>query len=155
MPQETNSRMAAGTIFPFSFIQSGNVGPNQGSPSSNELLALQCTGAGIEIVGISAVWTDQMMGTAGQLQNYPVNTPAAVVGERLQVWGDGTETMVMVGSGYTVQPDNLLVSDASGFAIPINLSASGVQWIGARAIEAGVAGDVIRVTTVLRPYYHG
>lgn len=146
---QTNSRVAAGTINPFSFIQTGNMLTVNGS---NELLALQCTGPGVEILGIAAIWTDNLMGTQQQLNFAPQGYPAAVSGEGLMVWGDGNETIVMVGSGYTVEPDNLLGSDASGNAIPISATnTSKTAWIGARAIEGGVAGDPIRVTVVLRP----
>jgi len=141
MPAQTNSRIAGGTINPFSFVQ--------GQPGT-ELGALQCSGPGVEIIGISGVYTNMMQGQYGSpAQGFP----AATSGQPIQIFGDGEDTIIMVGSGYTVEPDNLLVSDASGNAIPIVLTATGAeQWIGARAIEAGVAGDPIRVSVVLRPY---
>lgn len=141
MPAQNNSRIAGGTINPFTFIQ-GNPGV--------ELGALQCSGPGVEILGIAAEWTNAMMGQAlAPAQGFP----AATIGQAVLVYGDGEETIIAVGSGYTVEPDNLLVSDASGNAIPIVLtSTSALQWIGARAIEAGVAGNPIRVTVVNRPF---
>ena len=69
--------------------------------------------------------------------------------EPLAVHGDGEQCLLVVGSGYTVMPDNDLVSDASGNGIPLSLTTSS-QYIGARAIEGGVAGDPIRVTVTLR-----
>ena len=141
----SKSRVAGGTINPFRFIQ-GQPGVMLG--------ALQCTGAGVEIIGIGAEWTNAMMGQQYQTSLVPQGFPAATSGQGIRVYEDGEDTIIMVGSGYTVMPDNLLVSDASGNAIPINLAASGVQWIGARAIEAGVAGDPIRVSVLTRPYYN-
>jgi hypothetical protein len=52
-----------------------------------------------------------------------------------------------------VVPDTLLTSDASGNAIPANVATASTQWIGARSIEAGVAGDVIRVSVYTRGPY--
>jgi hypothetical protein len=141
----SKSRIAGGTINPFTFIQA-----NPGV----ELGALQCSGPGVEIIGVGAEWTNAMMGTQVQTSLVPQGFPAATTGQGIRVYEDGEDTIMMVGSGYTVMPDNLLVSDASGNAVPINLGASRTtaQWIGARAIEAGVAGDVIRVSVYTRPF---
>jgi len=157
MPAQTNSRVAAGTIGPFKFIQTGAMvasDPTSNPPfTGGELTALQCTGAGVEILGIGAEWTNAMMGTLIQTSLLPQGFPAATKGQGIRVYGDGEETIIMVGSGYNVVNDQLLVSDASGNAIPLNPTATTpVQWIGARAIEAGIAGDVIRVSVVLRNY---
>lgn len=144
MGQNSKSRVAGGTINPFVFIQ--------GLPGT-ELGALQCSGPGVEIIGIGAEWTNAMMGQSYQTTLVPQGFPAATTGQAIRVYEDGEDTIIMVGSGYTVMPDNLLVSDASGNAIPIVLTdTSAVQWIGARAIEAGVAGDPIRVSVYTRPY---
>lgn len=156
MPAQTNSRVAAGTINPFTFIQSGAMvasDPNSNPPfTGGELTALQCTGAGVEILGIGPVWTNNMMGQLVQTSLLPQGYPAATKGQGIQIWGDGEETIIMVGSGYTVQPDQLLGSDASGNAIPISsTNTSKTAWVGARAIEGGVAGDVIRVTVKCCP----
>lgn len=144
MGMNSKSRIAGGTINPFSFIQ-GNPGVMLG--------ALQCTGAGVEILGIAPEWTNTIMGTQNQVSNVPQGYPAAVAGQGIRVYEDGEDCMVMVGSGYTVMPDNLLVSDASGNAIPLTIGTN-TNWIGARAIEAGVAGDVIRCSVVIRPPYN-
>lgn len=138
------SRIAGGTINPFVFIQ-GNPGVVLG--------ALQCTGAGVPIIGIGPEWTNQMMGANNQTTQTPQGYPAATSGQAIRVYEDGEDCMIMIGSGYTVMPDQLLISDASGYAIPTAIASTGVRWIGARAIEAGVAGDVIRVTVYTRPFY--
>jgi len=139
MGQNSKSRIAGGTINPFVFVI-GNPGV--------ELGALQCAGSG-EIIGIGAEFTNAMMGQAlAPAQGFP----AAVAGQGIKVYEDGEDTIIMVGSGQVVQPDNLLVSDASGNAKPIALATVGLQWIGARAIEGGVAGDPIRVSVYTRPF---
>lgn len=145
MGANSKSRIAGGTINIFTFVQ-GNPGVMLG--------ALQCTGGGVEIIGIAAEFTDNMMGAQGQPVFLPQGYPAAVSGGSLKLYEAGEDTIIMVGSGYTVEPDNLLVSDASGNAIPINLAASGLQWVGARAIEAGVAGDPIRCSVLNYTTYH-
>lgn len=139
------SRIAGGTINPFTFII--------GQPGV-ELGALQCTGGASPIIGIGAEWTNAMMGQNFQTLLVPQGFPAALATQPIRVYEDGEDTIIMVGSGYTVMPDNLLVSDASGNAIPINLAASGNQWIGAQAIEAGYAGVPIRVKVRTLPYFH-
>lgn len=140
MGANSKSRVAGGTINPFSFII--------GQPGV-ELGALQCTGSG-EIIGIGAEFTMAMMGQAlGPAQGFP----AAYIGDGIKVYEDGEDTIIMVGSGQVVQPDNLLVSDGSGNAKPCTLSGGGLQWVGARAIEGGVAGDPIRVSVYTRPLY--
>ena len=135
MPAYLTSRVAGGTIGPFKFIQ-GQPGVMLG--------ALQCTGAGVEIIGVGPEWTNAMMGQSYQTSLVPQGFPAATTGQRVRVYGDGEEALLQVGSGYTIMPDTILVSDASGNGIPFSTTA-GTSWIGARAIEAGVAGDVIRV----------
>lgn len=141
MGTNSKSRIAGGTINPFTFIM-GNPGV--------ELGALQATGSGAPIIGIGAEFTNAMMGQAlAPAQGFP----AATSGQAIRVYEDGEDTIIAVGSGYTVEPDNLLVSDGSGNAIPLSLTnTSAIQWIGARAIEAGVAGDPIRVSVYTRPY---
>lgn len=144
-----NSRIAGGTIQPFSFVQRfvGSV-PAAILNSPPELLCLQCSGTGVEILGISQEWTNAPLGLAGQ-----TTVPAANAGERLMIYGDGAETIIMVGSGYNVMEDDDLTSDASGNAIPANVATSSTNWIGARALERGFAGSPIRVTVVLRGPY--
>jgi hypothetical protein len=140
------SRIAGGPINPFTFVQSGNTTTQNGT---NQLVALQATGSDVEIIGVAPEWTNFMPGTAWQpAQGYP----AAVAGQAIRVYGDLENALVMVASGHTVMPDTLLTSDASGYAKPIALAAAGNQWIGARALEGGVAGDVIRCRVYTRPY---
>lgn len=142
MGQNSKSRIAGGTINPFTFII-GNPGVVLG--------ALQCDGSG-EIIGIGAEFTNAMMGQSLQTTYLPQGFPAAYSGQAIKVYEDGEDTIIMVGSGQVVQPDNLLISDASGNAKPLAVATAGLQWIGARAIEGGVAGDPIRVSVYTRPF---
>lgn len=136
------SRIAGGTINPFTFII-GNPGVILG--------ALQATGEGLPIIGIGAEFTNAMMGQAAQTAYVPQGFPAAISGQAIKVYEDGEDTIIMVGSGQTVQPDNLLTSDASGNAKPASITDAGLRWVGARAIEGGTAGDPIRVKVYTRP----
>lgn len=144
MGQNSKSRIAGGTINPFTFII-GNPGV--------ELGALQCAGSG-EIIGIGAEFTNAMMGQSLQTSYLPQGFPAAYITQPIKVYEDGEDTIIMVGSGQTVLPDNLLISDASGNAAPLNVTGSrtSVVWIGARAIEGGEAGTPIRVSVYTRPF---
>lgn len=132
----TLSVVAYGTINPMRFVQDA-IGIVNG--------ALQCSGPGVPIMGIAVEALNNMPGTAWQpAQNYP----AAASGQGMRVYGEnGPETMVIVGSGVSVVPGQLLVSDSSGNAVGLNLAtaAAGVHWVGGRAIEGGTAGSPIRV----------
>lgn len=154
MGLNSHSRIAAGTINPCRFVQTGNMAAIPAGADGNQLLALQCTGAGMEIIGIGAEWTNAMMGTAIQTGLVPQGFPTAAAGDTIRVYEDGEDAMIFVGSGQTVQPDNLLVSDASGNAVPLNPASArtNAQYVGARALEAGVAGNFIRCQVFTRIY---
>lgn len=135
----TLSRVAYGTINPMRFVQDAPGIVNG---------ALQCSGTGVPIVGIAVEGVAGMPGTYLQTQYVPQMYPAAVSGMGIRIYGEnGPETLVIVGSGQTVLANQLLVSDASGNAVGLNLAtaASGVHWVGGRAIEGGDAGNPIRV----------
>ncbi len=154
--RNSNSRTAAGVINPFRFVMSGAVASaSVTNPSANQgiLLALQCTGGTSPPIGIGAEWTSAMSGTQTQLSFVPQNYPAASVNQQIRVYEDGESTMLCVGSGYIVEPDDLLMSDASGNGIPYRYASasSGFVWIGARALEYGFPGDPIAVQVYTRP----
>lgn len=135
------SKIAYGTINPFRFVQDAPGIVNG---------VLQCSGTGVPISGISAEWVDNMMGTRWQTAFVPQGYPAAASGEPLKVFEDGSmDALIMVGSGATVVPNQMLVSDASGNARGATIGGGG-QWVGAKAIEGGVAGDPIRVMVYTR-----
>ena len=137
------SRIAYGTINISRFVQDAP-GIFNG--------ALQCSGAGVPIIGIAQEFTNAIMGTQyAPAQGYP----ACASGDSLRLYEQyDMNCMIYVGSGFNVLPGNLLVSDASGNAVPINLAASSTQWIGAKAIEGGTAGTLIRCSTYTVPYTH-
>ncbi len=135
----TLSRIAYDTINPMRFVQDAP-GIING--------ALQCSGAGVPIEGIAVEAITAMPGTAWQTALIPQNYPAAASGNGIRIYGEnGPETMVIVGSGQAIVPNQLLTSDASGNAVGLNLASasSGVHWVGGRAIEGGDAGNPIRV----------
>lgn len=138
MPANDNSAIAGGTINPMRFVQAT---PGiQGS-------VLQCSGPGVEIVGIADQYTNNMMGTLfTPAQGWPI----ATTGQALRVHPDGDQCLLVVGSGNTVLPGMDLGSDASGNGIPVTMGSTAVD-VGARSVEGGVSGDPIRVIVQLRP----
>lgn len=129
------SRIAYGTINPFTFVQDA-----PGIP----LGALQCTGGGVPIIGVAAEWVNNMMGTSWQTAFTPQGYPAAASGNPIRIYGPfDSNAMVVVGSGQTCEPNQMLGSDASGYAKPLTVG-SGANWVGALAIEGGPAGTLIR-----------
>lgn len=137
------SKKAYGTINPMRFVQDAPGIVNG---------ALQCSGAGVPIIGIAVEATTNIMGTAWQpAQGYP----AAASGDNLRIYGEnGPETMLVVGSGQIIVPNQLLTSDASGNGVGLNIAtaSSGVHWVGAKAIEGGEGGNPIRVIPLMFPY---
>ena len=135
------SRIAGGNINICTFLIS--------NPTAPLLGCLQATGGNAPLLGIAQEFTNQMAGTLG-------TTPAlaAIAGQPVAVRTNQDiglqDVLLCIGSGYTVEPDNLLISDASGNGIPLNITSSRTtaQWIGAIAIEAGLPGQYIRVTPV-------
>lgn len=139
------SRVAYGTINPMRFVMDV-AGIING--------VLQAT-ANAPIAGISNIDVDNMPGTRWQQAFVPQMYPCAASGEPVRLYEENDwDTMVTVASGYTVLPNQFLTSDASGNAVPLNTStaASGLYWVGAKAIEAGVAGDPIRVQVRTFPF---
>jgi hypothetical protein len=137
MEGNSSSRIAYGTINPNRFVQDA-----PGIPFG----VLQCSGAGVPIVGIAAEWLDNMPGTRWQTAFVPQNYPNAASGEPVRLYETvDMNAMIVVGSGQTIMPNMLLISDASGNAKPVVMSGGGSQWVGARALEGGLAGDPIRV----------
>jgi hypothetical protein len=139
----SKSRIAYTQIKPFSFIA--------GQPGTI-LGARQATSANTPILGVGPEWTNLLMGTKEQILSNPSGYPAAEIGDPIRVYEAGEDALIMVGTGQTVSPDQFLTSDASGYARPVNLATTTVEWVGARAIEGGTAGDIIRCSVVCFPY---
>jgi hypothetical protein len=148
----SNSRTAVGTINPARFVMSGAAQASLVAGSNGILLAAQCSGPGVPIIGIGHESTTAMMGTQAQIDFVLQGYPAATVGKPLRVYEDGESTLLVVGSGQIVEPDDYLISDASGNAVPLRYAsvAAGIHWVGARAIEYGFAGDPIFVQVYTR-----
>jgi len=128
-----------GTINPMRFVQAAP-GIING--------VLQATGSSVPLLGIAWESVTAMMGTYAQTTFTPQGYPAAASGDKLRLYEqEGMETMVIVGSGVTIVPNQFLTSDGSGNAVGVNplTIAAGAYWIGGEAIEGGVAGDPIRV----------
>lgn len=65
--------------------------------------------------------------------------PAARDGERLKVYGDNDDTILVVGA--TVSGGNYLKPDANSFGIPVTAAT---DWYGFRAYENCVSGGLCR-----------
>jgi hypothetical protein len=136
-----NSRIAYGTINPMRFCM----------PAPGEIFGVvQATGPGTPVVGIAMESVNGPMGAYGTpAQGYP----AAASGGAIMLYEPyDMQTMVIVGSGQTVLPNTLLVSDASGNAKALDLASTTAQWVGAMAVEPGVEGNPIRVIPLMFPY---
>ena len=137
------SKIAGGNINICTFVQTDPAAPMNG--------CIQCTGGNVPILGIAQEFTNQMAGTQGV-------TPAlaASKGQPIAIRDNAPgdigmqDVLLCVGSGYTVEPDNYLVSDASGNGIPLSITSSRTtaQYVGAIAVEAGTPGSYIRVTSL-------
>ncbi len=137
----SNSRTAGGTINIASFVM------NQ---PGVELGALQCSAGGIP-VGIAQEGPHGMPGAFGPAGASTL--VAAQAGQPFRVYCNGEPALLTLGiSGCN--PDDFLVSDASGNALPVVLTnSSSAQWVGARAVEGGVAGSIIRAVVNIFPYH--
>lgn len=140
------SRIAYGTINPMRFVQA-QPGVING--------IIQCSGPGVPIEGIAWESIIAMPGTQTQTTLVPQNYPAAASGSFMRLYEmGGMETMLIVGSGQTIYPNQFITSDASGNGVGLDIGAttSGTKWIGAKAIEGGDAGNPIRVEVYTVPY---
>lgn len=135
------SAIAAGNINICTFVSA--------APSNVLNSVVQCSGGSTQgIIGIAQEHTNQMAGTLGTVPALAASVGQPISIRQLQDLGM-QDVLLCVASGYTVEPGNSLGSDASGNGYPAALG-SGVP-IGAIAIEAGVAGQYIRVEP-LAPY---
>lgn len=122
------SRVANGNITPSSFVK---------LDTTTEGRVLQC-GAGNKIYGIAQPGT-RMTPLAGLDDGN-----AAIAGENLMIYGP-PEKDVMLTLGGTVTRGDSLKSDGSGFGIT---TTSTGDWIGAIALDSGVANDIIPVQVI-------
>lgn len=91
------------------------------------------------ILGISQEGVQNSPGTAADTGF------AAASGMWLNIYQDEDHDEPLLYIGDTVTGGTLLKSDANGFGIPVVLTGSTVQYVGAEARTGGVSGDLIRV----------
>jgi hypothetical protein len=73
---------------------------------------------------------------------------AATAGQTVDVVGEGEVTLLRLGTGGAA-PGDLLKPDANGQGIKLAGTAGALEWYGARSLEAGVAGALVRVVTMI------
>ncbi len=125
---------AAGNITPCSFLVRN---------TTTDAQYILASGTSVPIVGISGIGTRRPPGDFFNNDGY-----IAVSGENFRVF-QPPEKEAALRLGGTVAAGDLLTSDASGFGITTTTTA---QQIGARALEAGVSGQVITVQPLWGPY---
>jgi len=126
--------IATGTIAPFRFVVLDTT-------SANLFSVLQANGNQGTIIGISQPGTHDAPGTSG------AGTDAADSGETLTVFGPGDVCLLELGTGGVTAGD-FVAPDTNGKGVTVTAAAT-VQYIGAKALETGVAGDRVRVVVVL------
>lgn len=124
---------AAGSITPFSFVVRNTSTDNQ---------YILASGTSVAIAGISGIGTRRPPGDFFNDDGY-----IAISGENFRVY-QPPEKEAALRLGGTVAAGDLLTSDASGFGI----TGSGAQQIGARALQAGVSGQIISVQPLWGPF---
>lgn len=124
--------VAGGNITPSSFLVSST------SADNTYVLA---SGTSTPIVGISGVGTRRPPGDFFNDDGY-----IAVSGENFPVFRPPQKEAAL-RLGGTVAAGDMLTSDGSGFGI----TATAGQQVGARAMEAGVSGQIITVQPVWGP----
>lgn len=120
------SYKARGTINPSRFVVA----------SGEQDSCVNQAGANSVVVGISQEWN----------QDAPIpgaGTDAATSGELVKVY-DINETC-WLELGATVARGDRLKSDANGQGTPIATTGTTPQQIGARALQAGTSGQLVRV----------
>lgn len=122
----------------FSKVAGGNIAPSRFVKlSTTEGQVLQC-GANEAVFGISQAST-RRLALAGWDDGY-----AAVEGENINVIGPGDD-VALLELGGTVAVGAYLKSNADGKGVTANTDK---DQVGAQALQAGVAGDLIKVKPI-------
>lgn len=137
-PQTWPAYTANGNVSPCRFI-TPVVSASGGS------LAVQASAANQLLVGVS--WE----GT-----RYPPNGPAddglvAIAGEPLSAYSPGEQCNLTLGATVT-NANSLLTSDSAGKGIVVDDTSDAKIFVGALALQPGVANDKVWVQ-VLHPFY--
>jgi hypothetical protein len=129
---------------PPQLVADGNILPNRFlKASTNSFRCLQADGTA-PIIGISGDGTKyppqpEISNVYHAEQNDPVDVRAV---------GDIALLSIVVA----VNMGELLTSDGNGQGVPAGTSASTAEFVGARALEAGIAQDLIRVEVLPMTY---
>ena len=128
MPDQPISLIAGGDIEPARFVKQS---------TAADFTALQA-GANEEVFGVS-VDASQVAPTSSSA------TKAAASGDLFRIFGPGEECLLELGAGGATRGDKLK-SDANGKGVTTGVYASATpQFVGAVALESGVAGEKIKV----------
>ncbi len=125
---------AAGNITPCSFLVRN---------TSTDAQYILASGTSAPIAGISGPGTRRPPGDYFNDDGY-----IAISGENFRLY-QPPEKEAPLRLGGTVAAGDLLTSDGSGFGITTTTTA---QQVGARALMAGVSGQVISVQPIWGPY---
>lgn len=125
---------AAGNITPLSFVVMNTATDNQ---------YVLASGTSTPIAGISGRGTRRPPGDFFNDDGF-----IAISGENFQIFRPPLEEAEL-RLGGTVAAGDLLTSDGSGFGITTTTTA---QQIGARAMQAGVSGQIITVQPMFGPF---
>lgn len=118
------------------YIATGDINPARFVTANVALdFGVQESVATDDVVGIS-----QAGAKAAPLGFYTPSTLAAASGDPLDVYGEGEECSLELGG--TVTAGQVLKPTTAGKGIAATI---GTDKIGAKALEAGVSGDIIRV----------
>lgn len=124
--------VAGGNITPSSFLVRSTTADNK---------FLLASGTSAPIVGISGIGTRRPSGDFFNNDGF-----IAIAGENFKVYAP-PEKEAPLQLGGTVAAGDLLTSDASGFGI----TATSNNQVGARALQAGVSGQIISVQPLWGP----
>lgn len=125
---------AAGNVTPSSFVVQN---------TSTDAQYVLASGTSVPIAGISGPGTRNP--PYGALDDGFI----AIAGENFRIYRPGPELEAPLRLGGTVAAGDLLTSDASGFGVTTTTTA---QQIGARAMMAGVSGQIITVQPLAGVY---
>ncbi len=109
-------------------------------------------GSGVRTVVQAANATTRLWGVVKDFTRYAPGSPAddgkhAVSGESVSLIPPGAIAALILGSGGATA-HNSLVSDTAGKGIVAATTGTVLEYVGAIALQTGVAGDKIEVWTV-------
>lgn len=121
----SRSYIAGGTIYPSRFVS-----------ISAANTVIQGTASLKQLAGVSQMGTKTPPGTDS-------NTYAATTNDPVHVYGHDENAVLELGG--TVTAGQFIKPDANGCGVQVDLTATGLQIIGAMAYEPGASGDFVKV----------